>query len=236
MKKTIISILAFLSSLLLIVALLFTALQICMNDENWFSREYEKLGTSDEIGISNADITSALMRLVDYMEGREASIHLTVTENSQTVSMYNAREEMHMVDVQILYQAWRSVRNFGFAFALVVFAAIAYIKKKEALGIISRAIIRASVVFVALLLALVLWVLIDFNSFWLNFHYLFFNNDLWLLSYSTDRMIRICPQELFFDIIVRFGIMFIIAFLVLVVAAVFVLVRKRKQTRAEGSA
>ena len=105
--------LAFLASLLLIVSLLFTALQLVMHDETWFAARYEAYGTAGEIGIPTKDITAALMQLIDYMEGDVASIDLTVMENGIPVSMYNERETLHMIDVRELYQAWRSVRDFG---------------------------------------------------------------------------------------------------------------------------
>ena len=91
--------LAFLASLLLIVSLLFTALQLVMHDETWFAARYEAYGTAGEIGIPTKDITAALMQLIDYMEGDVASIDLTVMENGIPVSMYNERETLHMIDL-----------------------------------------------------------------------------------------------------------------------------------------
>ena len=78
--------LAFLASLLLIVSLLFTALQLVMHDETWFAARYEAYGTAGEIGIPTKDITAALMQLIDYMEGDVASIDLTVMENGIPVN------------------------------------------------------------------------------------------------------------------------------------------------------
>ena len=88
--------LAFLASLLLIVSLLFTALQLVMHDETWFAARYEAYGTAGEIGIPTKDITAALMQLIDYMEGDVASIDLTVMENGIPVSMYNAVSYTHL--------------------------------------------------------------------------------------------------------------------------------------------
>lgn len=195
--------LAFLASLLLIVSLLFTALQLVMHDETWFAARYEAYGTAGEIGIPTKDITAALMQLIDYMEGDVASIDLTVMENGIPVSMYNERETLHMIDVRELYQAWRSVRDFGVpAAALLLLGACALLPKGARLRTLSKGYLRASVFFGAIVAALGIWVAVDFNSFWINFHYLFFDNDLWILSYRTDRMIRICPQQLFYDIVV----------------------------------
>ncbi len=222
--------LACLAALLLIVSLLFTALQLVMHDAAWFSARYEAYGTAEAIGISTEDITAALMRLIDYMEGDVGSIEITVTENGVPVSMYNARETAHMVDVRALYQAWRSVRDFGLlAAALLVLGACALLPRGMRLRTLSKAYLRASAVFFLIVAALGIWVALDFNSFWLNFHYLFFDNDLWILSYATDRMIRICPQQLFYDIVVKFGLIFLAAFGALLIAAIFGARRGRKE-------
>ena len=213
--------LAFLASLLLIVSLLFTALQLVMHDETWFAARYEAYGTAGEIGIPTKDITAALMQLIDYMEGDVASIDLTVMENGIPVSMYNERETLHMIDVRELYQAWRSVRDFGVpAAALLLLGACALLPKGARLRTLSKGYLRASVFFGAIVAALGIWGAVDFNSFWINFHYLFFDNDLWILSYRTDRMIRICPQQLFYDIVVKFGLIFLAAFGALLAAAI----------------
>ena len=37
-----------------------------------------------------------------------------------------------------------------------------------------------------------------FSESFVYFHKLFFDNDLWLLDYETDLMIRILPEEFFF--------------------------------------
>lgn len=214
--------LAFLASLLVIVALLFTSLQLCMNDEGWYYRQYEKMNLSARIGISTADITEALMRLVDYMEGRVESIQLVVTEDGEAVEMYNERETLHMLDVRALYQAWRTVRDFDALAAAVLLLTALYLTEKGArLRLVSRAFLWASAAFGALLAALAIFALADFGAFWVAFHHVFFDNDLWLLSYQTDRMIRICPAELFSGIIARFALLFLIPFAALLALSFF---------------
>ena len=225
-------ILAGLASLMIIFALLFTSLQLCMNDENRFYQKYDEMDLSGQIGLSTQDITAALMRLIDYMEGRVDSIQLTVTENGTEVSMYNERETRHMIDVRALYQTWRSVRNFCVpAAAVLLLAALTMTPGGERLRLLSRAFLRASALFGALLAALAVFALLDFDAFWVAFHHLFFDNDLWLLSYQTDRMIRICPENLFSALIGRFALFFLIPFAALLTLA-FIGARTRRATGA----
>ena len=198
-----------------IVAILFTVLQFSVNDRSWFEQEYRRLDLELAIGIPNADITDALMRLIDYMEGRASNIQLVVKENGLYVSMYNDREVAHMEDVRALYQAWRSVRTWGAVLAVTLIIAAFFLDKRGIWFNVARGFLRASLVFFALVVALGTVAAIDFTAFWNGFHYIFFDNDLWLLSPARDRMIRICPEQLFSDLIVRTLSTFILAFAVM---------------------
>ena len=210
------------AALLIIIAVLFTSLQICVNQRSWYYESYVKYGTAKETLISDEEMMEAIFRLIDYMEGRADSIQLSVTEAGQTVEMYNRQEIDHMVDVRALYQAWRAVRTYGGILAAMIIAVcMATLPKGERMGMLCRGFLIAAVVFGAVLIALGIWVAVDFNSFWTEFHHLFFTNDLWLMDYRTCRMIRICPLQLFNDIVVRFALMFLIPFALMLALAVW---------------
>lgn len=210
------------AALLIIIAVLFTSLQICINQRNWYYESYVKYGTAKETQISDEEMTEAIFRLIDYMEGRADSIQLSVTENGQTVEMYNRQEIDHMVDVRALYQAWRAVRTYGGILAAIIIAVcMLTLPKGQRIGMLCRGFLIAAAVFGAVLIVLGIWVAVDFNSFWTEFHHLFFTNDLWLMDYRTCRMIRICPLQLFNDIVVRFALMFLVPFALMLALAVW---------------
>ena len=172
--------------------------------------------------MSNEDMTEAIFRLVDYMEGRVDSIQLSVTEAGRVVEMYNRQEIDHMVDVRALYQAWRAVRTYGGILAVIIIAVcMATLQRGERIGMLCRGFLIAAAVFGAVLILLGIWVAVDFNSFWTEFHHLFFTNDLWLMDYATCRMIRICPLPLFNEIVVRFALMFLVPFTLMLALAVW---------------
>ena len=54
----------------------------------------------------------------------------------------------------------------------------------------------------------------DFSRYFVVFHHIFFNNDLWLLDPRTDMLINIVPEPFFMDTARQIGIVF--AFMVLV--------------------
>ena len=39
----------------------------------------------------------------------------------------------------------------------------------------------------------------DFNRYFVIFHHIFFNNDLWILNPATDMLINIVPEPFFMD-------------------------------------
>mgnify|MGYP004732385107 FL=1 len=221
-KNAVYTALLAIAALLIIIAVLFTSLQICINQRNWYYESYVKYGTAKETQMSNEDMTEAIFRLVDYMEGRVDSIQLSVTEAGRVVEMYNRQEIDHMVDVRALYQAWRAVRTYGGILAAIIIAVcMLTLPKGQRIGMLCRGFLIAAAVFGAVLIVLGIWVAVDFNSFWTEFHHLFFTNDLWLMDYRTCRMIRICPLQLFNDIVVRFALMFLVPFALMLALAVW---------------
>lgn len=233
MRKTVSYILTVLASLLLLVAMLFTCLQLCMNDEGWFRAEYEKLGTAPKMGISLNDLSASMTQLVDYMEGRADTIQLTVRENGQDTEMFNQREIDHMVDVRALFLAWRSARTaIAVLGCLLLIAAVLLNKKRQVAEMFAKSYLIALVLLIVVIAALGLWAALDFTSFWTAFHHLFFSNDLWLLDPATSRMINMCPEQLFSDIVLRFALWFVgVACLVAFVSAAYLAVKNKRRKK-----
>lgn len=229
MKRGFAYFLSILGSFLLLFVLMFTCLKVSMNDEKWFLNEYTRLGTAKDIGMSNSDVTKALRQLVDYMEGREDSIQIKVNVDGEKINMYNEREIAHMVDVRNLYQGVQTTAIVSLILCAGMLALASVLMRRDALKALSRGYLIGVGVFIAVVAALGIWVMIDFTSFWTAFHHLFFTNDLWLLDPRTDRMILICPEQLFFDIVVRFGSWFLVIALVLCTAAILYLAICRKK-------
>ena len=48
----------------------------------------------------------------------------------------------------------------------------------------------------------------DFEKYFIIFHHIFFNNDLWMLDPATDNLINIVPQGFFMDMSKRIMIVF----------------------------
>lgn len=181
------------------VAVLFMGLRWALADKDWFLEFYREYGTLERIGISAEDCALAMSALIDYMEGERDSIQLTVTEFGAQVEMYNQQEIVHMVDVKNLYQGFRTLLLL---LPIPIFA-IGFLRYKGRRGDGGWSLLLALLIGGGAAAGLGVWVMRDFTSFWVKFHHLFFTNDLWLMDYNTCRMIRICPEEIFYNIVLR---------------------------------
>ena len=219
--------------LVVILAMLVLSLRFTINNRGYFLKTYLSMEIEREIGISAEDSANAIMAMIDYMEGQREDIQLEVAEHGQSVDMFNQKEIDHMVDVRNLYQAFCYVEYAGLAILAVLFIMLFLARKKR--PDISRAITgglwRALVVFACLLAVLGAYAIIDFYDFWTRFHYVFFTNDLWLMNYNTDRMIRICPLELFSGIIARFTVIGLCALALVGVCAAQLCGRRRNKAK-----
>ena len=223
------TVLASIGAFCLLIAMLFTSLRLVMGNEARNRAQYEKLGIAASMGMSDEDVLDSLMVLVDYMEDKRDDIKLTVEVFGGETEMFNERETAHMVDVKRLYLAWRTVSYICFGVAAAVILCITLIEKRKTPLTLSRGYINGISVLGAIGGILAVWAIIDFNSFWIQFHMLFFNNDLWLLDPRTSRMINMLPSEFFSTIIAEFAMVFLVAAAALLVVAIIIKSRAKKR-------
>jgi integral membrane protein (TIGR01906 family) len=96
---------------------------------------------------------------------------------------YNAKEYQHMQDVRFLYYTQLIIWMFS-----IIIVCCGYSHTRA---------ITATIAVVAFMTFILIFILIDFKSFWLLFHKLFFTNDLWLMDPRTDKLVRVF-NEIFF--------------------------------------
>ena len=64
-------------------------------------------------------------------------------------------------------------------------------------------ICAGAALFFAVLAVLAGIIATDFNKYFIIFHHIFFNNDLWMLNPDTDLLINIVPEPFFMDTAAR---------------------------------
>lgn len=232
MRKRFAVMLSTLASIVLILCILFTALQLTINDKNFIEYEYARLSLSRQMGVSNLDLVSSCERLIDYMEGRVDSIDIQVTVNGEQVLMFEQEQEIsHMADVRLLYQRFRTFRDFGVLLALVLYLLGAVLHIRSAMHTLASGYVYGAFVIALFAGFLGTWAALDFSNFWTFFHQMLFWNNDWLFDASTSRMINMLPEQFFSDVILRMALLAAVAFVLLLVVSAVALASIRKKRR-----
>jgi integral membrane protein (TIGR01906 family) len=208
------------------VATIITAVDVMSFDVNFFKDFYSKNDSATEIGVSFADLMLSTEVLLDYTQGKIDSLDVTVTVDGRQEMMFNKREVDHMVDVKDLYLGAILIRNLaaGFFVFVILFDVL---RKRFSFEQHWHAVKNAGIIMFALIAFIVMAAVIDFNTFWTNFHLIFFRNDLWLLNPNTDRLINMVPLNFFISLVTRI-ILASVTGLTVIIGFVYFFVRRER--------
>lgn len=212
MKRFFTNLCMVLAGTMLIVAMLVISIEMFAFSRGFFEKEYDKLGTAQDIGISTESLTDVTDVLLDYTEGKRDTLDVRADIDGNMQEVFGEREKDHMVDVRALYIAARNVRTIFLIAAPILILLAFLISRKKAIKALCRSFLYTSGVFLVLIAAIGLYALLDFTAFWTAFHHVFFTNDLWLLNPNTDVLIMMVPEQFFFDLITRIIIRFVSIF------------------------
>lgn len=171
--------------------------------------------------------------MMSYLRGDREELSVITTVEGREQDFFNGQDRFHMGEVKELFIGGLNIRAGACAagvlcliFLLVTGADIKRLLPKSywiAVGISAG---TAAVIGIASL--------VDFNAVFVRFHHIFFDNDLWIFDPATDYMIRMLPEGLFFDMVIRIGGIFIgILAVLLVFSFVPAFLEKRKRKTEE---
>ncbi len=181
MKKTF----AFLISLSIILFVLLYSIDFMAKDISYYNNFHNEYKIEEESGLSKEWIESASNSLVEFIKNGDKEV---------LKHHFNEKEISHMEDVYKLFKLDRVVYTSLFIITLVVFLYKLLKNDFIFLKYIRKYILITYITVISFLGICSLF----FSESFIYFHKLFFNNDLWLLDYETDLMIRILPEEFFF--------------------------------------
>lgn len=164
----------------------------------FYAYQFERNEISAVTGIEKEDLKVVINHLAQYLTGWRKDLNHDVSIHGVVEPIYGEREIAHMVDVRHIFDAIRVVVAI-YALALTAYL-LGFKKEKKllkALQSLSRYGALGTVAVVAILGVLVS---LDFSTYFIAFHELFFNNDLWLLDPATDVLIQMLPEVFFRDI------------------------------------
>lgn len=194
------------AAVLLLFALAVLAVFMIFNSTRWLYKEYrDELDIERTEGILPADAARVLTRMMHYSTGRANDLDVTITENGKEVPFFNERELSHMRDVRRLTRTILFSGLAAFVISAAVLIALIVKKRRDALRVFAKAYLIALAAALVIVIALAVWVIVDFDSFWTMFHVVFLDLESSTFDPSESRMIRICPAELFADFTGKLG-------------------------------
>ena len=199
------------------------------SDFDVYRQEYEKYDVLSDLDMTMDDVMYVTHEMMDYLRGEGDTLSVITTVEGKEQDFFNEQDRFHMGEVRNLFIGGLNIR-IGACVAAVVcilFLIItrADIKKIQppsnsiALGLTGAAVLLIGIAAV-----------VNFNGVFVQFHHIFFDNDLWIFDPAEDYMIRMLPEGLFYDMVMRIGAIFVVS-LMAVLALSFVpkiLGRKKK--------
>lgn len=188
--------------------LMSASIAIEFNSLRLYTDGFEKYNVSQTTGLSQTELEKAAAGLISYFNSDEEYIDLTVTKNGEPFELFNKREIGHLKDVKALIQMDYHLL-LGTAIYVGIYAGIFFSRKKRPdLRKLARGTVIGSGIALGLIIALgIAAVFLNFDQLFLQFHFLAFTNDLWLLNPATDYLIMLFPEGFWLDVGIRFGIM-----------------------------
>ena len=195
-------------SLMFIV--LVTSIEIAAySNFSFYEKEYNKYAVTSYVDISMPDLMNVTKEMMSYLKGdREklSDIKANIGGISDT-PFFNEREVAHMEDVRGLLVGAVYLRYILIAVSILCIIAVKLLKGKV-FKFLSNVLIFGTVITLILTAVLVFLIAGDFEKYFIIFHHIFFNNDLWMLDPATDNLINIVPQGFFMDMSMRIIIVF----------------------------
>lgn len=226
--KAIRGILSALFAFSLIMILLISSFEIAAySDFGWYEREYEKHGVLPDLEMEMKDAMHVTREMMAYLRGNRADLIVETTVAGVEREFFNEREKAHMQDVQGLFIGGLYLRYGAIAVAVIA-VVLLILMKADWKRILAKAYLIGAALFLTAVGILGALISQDFYPYFKLFHEIFFNNDLWILDWDTDLLIRMLPEGFFFDMVLHIGVIFIISMLIFGFLSVVILKRRKK--------
>ena len=235
MKKTISIILSIIFAVSLIIVLFFTSMDITIYGSmpQSFVNECVKYDVLDDVGVTEEDLADVTVKMFEYLRGnREQLSDIKTTINGQPDTyFFNEKECMHMADCRRLFTAGYAIRRYCIILCIILLAVVLLINRKniqEGWHALAVGTLSGTIGFIAVLAILGSLIAANFREYFTRFHLIFFENDLWILDPTKDRLLMIMPEGYFMDCVKSIALYFAAGLAVLLLASILKLKHDKK--------
>lgn len=238
MRKTLTIILSIIFAVSLIIVIFFTAMDLTIYGDmpHTFVNECVKYEVLDDVGITEEDLSEVTVQMFEYLRGnRENLSDIKTTINGQPdTNFFNEKECLHMADCRKLFTKGYALRRYCLMLCAVLLAAILLINRKDiqtAWHCLAAGTLSGTIGFVAVLAILGSLIAANFQKYFTMFHLIFFDNDLWLLDPTKDRLLMIMPEGYFMDCVKTIALYFTLGLAILLIVSILRLKQEKKKSK-----
>lgn len=222
------NILGMLCGVALMIILFITSIEaVTYWTPGYYEKEYEKYQVLDRVHMEMDDLLDVTDEMMAFLRGKRADLHVPTIVDGQPREFFSAREIAHMEDVRGLFLAAIAIRRGCLAF-LAAAIILLVVVKADIRRMLPRMICAGTVLFFAVLAVLAGIISTDFSKYFIVFHHIFFNNDLWMLDPRTDLLINIVPEPFFMDTAARIAVTYGICVAVVFAVCMVLIWRQKK--------
>ena len=181
------------------ILLLTASIGWAVNSQWLYKYGFEKYNVSQTTGLAEVELEKAATELISYFNSGEEYISLSVIKDGETFELFNQREVAHLKDVKglIWLDYWvllgTLIYTLGYAGVSLFWRRGRYWRR------LGWGIVSGGGITLALMLAMGLGTLLDFDQLFLQFHLFSFTNELWQLDPAKDYLIMLFPQGFWYD-------------------------------------
>ncbi|MEP7215501.1 MAG: TIGR01906 family membrane protein [Anaerolineaceae bacterium] len=204
------------------------------SETRFYERGFRENNAAAVTGVSLSELDRAADELARYFENDAPLLTTTVQIDGQQAPLYNDREIAHMKDVKTLMQLVYRLNEFSLALIITYVSCVYLWAREKSLRTLAAQALAGVGVGVLSLAFVGVFAITGFDAAWTKFHQLAFNNDLWRLDPSRDRLIQMFPEKFWQESTYIIGGLTLVEAVLIVGCALAYLLTTRERLRGGG--
>jgi len=169
------------------------------NSPGVYNDGFEKYSISRISGITDTDLRQVGADIRHYINSGEEPLAVRTRILGQERDLFNQQEIAHMKDVKSLVRGVYVLAVVSAAYLAAMIVIGFGLQRSRFVPALTERLAWSGGLTLILLVVFGIAALVGFDSVFLKFHQLSFANDFWQLDPRTDYLVRLFPQDFWFD-------------------------------------
>ena len=177
---------------------------IVVNSSSIYDYAIDQYDAEKRTSVPRKELFRANKEIIAYFQDSNEYLSITVLNiENDLIELFNDREIHHMRDVKTIMQWLYRTQAIlmGLCVTYLVFGIMsATVRHKWSLSYLGRTLATSGIISGGIVLFLGVFAAMGgFRYLFLQFHFVSFSNDLWILDPNRDKLIQMFPEPFFFD-------------------------------------